>query len=291
MQEMPLVKEFEARTHLAPHARKLTRYLRGIRSEWTSDAVQKRFLAFIRWTERIETEERVEILPLPVEWAHVLRYAKHLDSLGLAMMTIHNYLSAIGSVHRALGFFDPASHPDVRSFLAELRQRHAHKGPRRATALSEEQLACVLHCLHNPRSVRGRRMEAPWEVESRAAFDRAMLLTMYEAGLRRGEAARLTWGDLEIHPDGSGRLRVRSGRSAEAGHVAPITANCVRALTDIRPQSDAEDCRIFELSESQISRRLKKMCEQAGIDPDDVNGSTPRATLVRILTDRGLRPK
>ena len=60
---------------------------------------------------------------------------------------------------------------------------------------------------------------------------------MSDAGLRRSEAAALTWGDVQRWDDGSGRITViRSKTDVEAqGAVVAITPAAMQALDAIRP--------------------------------------------------------
>ena len=56
----------------------------------------------------------------------------------------------------------------------------------------------------------------------------------------------------------------------------------------IKPKDADEDSSVFRLSSSQVSRRLKRMCEEAGIDSKDISGFTPRATLSRVMNEKGV---
>ena len=268
-----LEREFRDRPGLASHAPAVAEYLDGRRSKETAESVEKRFMAFIVWVERIDFQR--EPLELPISPERMLRYAMYLDGEKLAKATIYNYLATIGSVHRALGHFAPANHPMVKEFLAEMSVRRAGDERRRATALSEQELCDVLDSLQAPRRTRGGRREADDAARERAAVDRALLLTMVQAGLWRGEAATLTWGDFTDVTDGSGRVRIRSGGSEVSDLALTVTKDAADALMPIRPEDAGDGDPIFRLSGSQIARRLKSMCAAAGIDPQNVSGNTP----------------
>lgn len=53
-----------------------------------------------------------------------------------------------------------------------------------------------------------------------------------DAGLRRSEAAALTWGDMEIAADGSGRVRIARSKTDQEGEgeIVAITPSTVQAL-------------------------------------------------------------
>ena len=50
-------------------------------------------------------------------------------------------------------------------------------------------------------------MESAGGAPARGAIDLAIIETMADGGLRRSEAAALTWGDVEFWEDGSARRR------------------------------------------------------------------------------------
>ena len=306
MYDMPLVAEFEARPRLAPYASELAEYLRGISSPDSSQKLQERFLTFIRWAEQLESENDLEVLSLPVDPTYAIIYAMDLDRRGLALTTLSNYMSAVGTVHRALGFYAPTLHPMARRFLAYLRAKRASKDPRKAAALSEEEVTRILDTLNTPRRTRGGRVETEQEADERAVLDRALLLTMIEAGLRRGEVANLTWRDVSFRSSGPrhthhprnpsvyvGRsrnwsvyVRIRPSRPDVSSRMVRLSEDCGQALMAIQLDGAARRERVFGLSDSQIVRRLKAMCEAAGVDSANVSGNTPRATLLRRLRER-----
>ena len=86
-------------------------------------------------------------------------------------------------------------------------------------------------------------METEEQVAERAKFDLALVAALSDAGLRRSEAAALTWGDVQRWDDGSGRITVvRSKTDAEAeGAVVAITPVAMRALDAIRPLGASDE--------------------------------------------------
>ena len=69
------------------------------------------------------------------------------------------------------------------------------------------------------------------------------------AGLRRSEAAALTWGDVQRWEDGSGPITViRFKTDVEAqGAVVAITPAAMRALDAIRPAGVGGAVKVFGL--------------------------------------------
>ena len=99
------------------------------------------------------------------------------------------------------------------------------KPQRQSGALTADVLAVIRLTAIQPRR-RGRGFETRGAGGgTRARFDVALVAVLSDAGLRRSEAAALTWGDVQRWEDGSGRITViRSKTDAEAqGAVVAIT--------------------------------------------------------------------
>ena len=107
----------------------------------------------------------------------------------------------------------------------------------------------------------------------------ALAAVLSDDGLRRSEAAALTWGDVVRWEDGSGRITVvRSKTDDEAqGAVVAITPAAMRSLDHFRPERIASDERVFGLSESQIARRVKAIARAAGSRAAAWSAATPAA--------------
>ena len=64
-----------------------------------------------------------------------------------------------------------------------------------------------------PRAGPTGRTESPETARIRGAVDVALASVMRDAMLRRSEAAALEWADVELRPDGSGRLTIRRSKT------------------------------------------------------------------------------
>ena len=93
-----------------------------------------------------------------------------------------------------------------------------------SAALTADVLAVSRLTAVQPRR-RGRGFETAEQAAQRGKFDVALVAILSDAGLRRSEAAALTWGDVQRWDDGSGRITVvRSKTDAEAqGVVVAVT--------------------------------------------------------------------
>ena len=144
--------------------------------------------------------------------------------------------------------------------------RRLSKPQRQAGALTADVLAVIRLTAVQPRR-RGRGFETAEQAAQRAKFDVALVAVLSDGGLRRSEAASLTWGDVQRWDDGSGRITViRSKTDVEAqGAVVAITLAAMQALDAIRPAGVGGKEKVFGLSESQIARRVKVIAKAAGL--------------------------
>ena len=93
----------------------------------------------------------------------------------------------------------------VSATLARLAKSepHAH-APRQVDGLTAEALAAIQAVACQPRQ-HARRRESADAADKRGRVDIALCCLLSDAGLRRSEAAALTWADISREPDGSGR--------------------------------------------------------------------------------------
>ena len=167
--------------------------------------------------------------------------------------------------------------------------RRLAKPQRQAGALTADVLAVIQLTAVQPR-LRGRGFETAKQAAERAKFDLALVAVLSDAGLRRSEVAVLTWGDVQRWDDGSGRITViRSKTDAEAaGAVVAITPAAMNALDAIRPVGVSSGDRVFELSESQIARRVKAIARAAGLaDWEFFSGHSGRVGMARRMAQNG----
>ena len=189
-----------------------------------------------------------------------------LRALPAEPLTVARFLaaSAIAKAHEWAKQESPCRDPGVRASLKGWGRRLA-KPQRQAGALTADVLAVIRLTAVQPRK-RGRGIETPEQAAERGKFDVALVAVLSDAGLRRSEAAALTWADVQRWDDGSGRLTViRSKTNALAqGAVVAITPAAMQALDAIRPAGVGGAVKVFGLSESQIARRVKVIAKGRG---------------------------
>ena len=187
------------------------------------------------------------------------------------------------------------SHYNGKWLNRDASRRASHCGPlsgpsggHRHLATAHQRQSGALTAVQ-PRK-RGRGFETPEQAAERARFDVALVAILSDAGLRRSEAAALTWGDVQRWDDGSGRITVvRSKTDALAqGAVVAITPAAMRALDAIRPAGVGGEVKVFGLSESQIARRVKAIAKAAGLsDWEFFSGHSGRVGMARRMAQNG----
>ena len=232
--------------------------------------------------------DEVGLMSLPAEPLTVARYLASRAGSGAAIATIRLATSAISKAHEWAKLESPCRDPGVRASLKGWGRRLS-KPQRQSGALTADVLAVIRLTAVQPRK-RGRGIETPEQAAERAKLDLALVAVLSDGGLRRSEAASLTWGDVVRWDDGSGRITVtRSKTDAEAqGAVVAITPAAMGALSAIRPAGVASGERVFGLSESQIARRVKAIAKAAGLaDWEYFSGHSGRVGMARRMAQNG----
>ena len=230
----------------------------------------------------------VGLRSLPAEPLTVARYPAARAGSGASIATIRLATSAIAKAHEWAKLESPCRDPGVRASLKGWGRRLA-KPQRQSGALTADVPAVIRLTAVQPRK-RGRGIETPAQAAERGKFDLALVAVLSDGGLRRSEAAALTWGDVQRWDDGSGRITViRSKTDVEAaGAVVAITPAAMQALSAIRPAGAGSEVRVFGLSESQTARRVKVIAKAAGLaDWEFFSGHSGRVGMARRMAQNG----
>ena len=158
------------------------------RAENTKRAYAVRFDRFARWA----TARGFSCLP--ADPYTIALYAEALVQEGKALSTVKAYLSTVSMAHRLKGEQNPCGDPRVRLYMDGKTREYAGRKQKQALALSENDIVNVLVSLPRRRIGRSGHLETEALTETRAALDKALLLTMVQAGLRRSEAEALWLG-------------------------------------------------------------------------------------------------
>ena len=159
-----------------------------------------------QWQLFNEWCDSVDLRSLPAEPLTVARYLAVRAGDGASVATLRLAASAIAKAHEWAGHESPCRDPGVRASLRG-RGRRLARPQRQAGALTADVLAVIRLTAVQSR-LRGRGIETPAQAAERARFDLALVAVLSDGGLRRSEAAALTWGDVQRWDDGSGRITV-----------------------------------------------------------------------------------
>ena len=258
--------------------------LENTKSPHTRRAYARHWRDFEHWCQEMGLQA------MPARASDIVRYLNHLEIQGRSIATIRLARSALVHAFRLWGIRDhenPGRDGVVSETLKGMSTRS--KPQKQAAALLPESLNAIRATAMLPRErSNGGRPEAKERAILRGRIDIALCLLLRDAGLRRSEAAAITWEDVEDWPDGSGRLRILRSKTNRTGEpeVVAITPAGMAALEVIRPEEPLPGQSVFGLSERQISRRIKDAAESAGLG-EGYSGHSGRVGLARTMTDNG----
>ena len=219
LEHVPATREARAlpaiEAAIGPHVERIRAAAADAFAPNTRRAYRTAWAAFARWADG----EGLQALPAAP--AAVAAYLAARSEAGRSLSSLHLARQAIRAAHIEAGEADPAASEGVRRVLRGLsRQRAGQGGRRQAAALTAEALAAIRATAAAPRTGPTGRTESPEAARIRGAVDVAIASVMRDAMLRRSEAAALEWADVELRPDGSGRLRVRRSKTDQEGEGA-----------------------------------------------------------------------
>lgn len=258
--------------------------LENVKSPHTRRAYARHWRDFEMWCREMGLQA------MPARPVDIVRYLNQLELQGMTIATIRLARSAIVHAFRLRGFQDhdnPGRHGVVSETLKGMSARS--RPQRQAAALLPEGLNAIRGTAMIPRErSNGGRPETRERAMLRGKVDIALCLLVRDAGLRRSEAAAITWEDVESWPDGSGRLRILRSKTNRTGEpeVVGITPSGMAALEAIRPDQADSGQSVFGLSERQIARRIKEAARHAGLGAG-YSGHSGRVGLARTMTDNG----
>lgn len=218
--------------------------------------------------------------------------AAHLADFGRTARasTLRVRRAAIGAAHRAAKFPDPTANEVVKRALGGL-VRQIGDSQRQAAPLTAWALDKIraTACLQRSGGQVRRRRESVETARRRGLIDIAICSVMRDALLRREEAAVLTWGDITVEADGSGRLTVRRAKNDQDSRGATLFLGrqAVRDLAEIKPSKPEPSDRVFRISGSQVSRRIAAAARAAGLC-GSFSGHSPRIGMAQDLAAHGI---
>lgn len=226
---------------------------------------------------------------LPASPETAASYLAHLADSGRSPSTIAQRLAAIRWAHETQGFPSPSESRGVRSVMAGIRRRLGTSPKRKAPATPEQILMMIPRRADDLMSLR----------------DRALILFGFASALRRSELVALKVDDLDRTSRGL-LVTVRRSKTDQAGagrQVAIVPGrsegSCpVLAVDQWLSAAGIQEGRVFrsvdrhgnlgeELGTRAVGEIVKRLAENAGLDPQRFGGHSLRAGFVTAAADRG----
>ena len=258
--------------------------LRDAKAANTRRAYASAWKTFHNWTVLTGRES------MPAAPQTVALYLGHLAAEGKSMATIEQARAAISHAHAAQGITkgeNPARHPVVAETIKGWM--NTAPAPAQVDALTGPALARIRETARLPRRGRGGNIESPETAHARGAVDLAIVGVMSDGGLRRSEAAALTWGDVAFWEDGSARITIRKGKNQVEPATVAVTETTARALREIQPD-EAEPLPsgvlVFGLTGETLASRVRDAAQAAGLG-DGYNGHSGRIGMARRMVSAG----
>ena len=133
---------------------------------------------------------------------------------------------------------------------------------------------------------RGGRLETGTKAQARTALDLAIIGLMADGGLRRSEAAALTWRDVEFWPDSTARITIRKGKNQPEPATVAVTETTARAMREIQPDDTDPAASVFGLTGETLANRVRAAARAAGLG-DGFTGHSGRIGMARRMVAAG----
>ncbi len=111
-------------------------------------------------------------------------------------------LSAINTLHDLKGYPVPGTLPVLKTVMQGIARKLQAGNQKQARPLDAEAVAAIRG------SINGQA-----DRKLKPAETMALVQMISDSGLRRSEMAALTWSDIEVQPDGSGRILVAKSKT------------------------------------------------------------------------------
>ena len=217
-------------------------------------------------------------------------FCHHLESQGKSPATISQAIAAAVFWAKIQGTPSPAGDLTDRA-IKRIRREHKKRGRGQAQPLTLDGFAAICATACRPRQRAKRGIESRQTAQRRGTLDKAIAGLLFHAGLRRSEAAALTWGDIEPAPHTPDALliHIRSSKTDQTGErtdIRLIKNGATAAVQAIRPDDPGASDLVLGLSADSIARRFKAACKAAGIE-GKISAHSGRVGLASELTRLG----
>ena len=169
------------------------------------------------------------------------------------------------------------------------KRLYSQRGRGQSPGLTLEQYETLATLAKYPKK-RGRGFETDKNKEHRSLIDTIMLGLLFQSGLRRSEAIQIKWTDFETSTQDYVLLvNLRTSKTDQKGDKKDIRVLKGRVVQAIQKLKELikpnKDDKVLNLSTQSINRRLKDLCELAGLK--GYTSHSGRIGLASELTRRG----
>ena len=241
-----------------------------------------------QWKKFTLWAERRGVRALPAASEHVAAYlAERSERDGHKPPTLRVAAAAIKFFHQEAELDSPCTSKDVRELLSGVTRMKGSR-QKQARGITEIEFNAIRETACLPRRSRGGSVESRTTARSRGEMDIALISLMRDALLRVSEAAALTWSDIMLMDDGTGRVLIRRSKTDQdgKGDVAFVSVPTMKSLARIRGDTCEEDS-VFGLARNQLARRIKRAALEAGLG-EGFSGHSPRVGMARDLARAGI---
>lgn len=227
---------------------------------------------------------------LPAAPEAVAAYLTDRAAQGVSASTLSAARAAIAAAHRDAGEPDPTADDLVGRVLRGLRRQAAGRGRGQAQAITADGFDAILATACKSRRT-GRGVESRAHAQARGRVDRAIAALLFQAGMRRSEAAALTWEDVHRASDGVGVLvcvsRSKTDQEGASADARYLKDGAARAVWELRPACPPAGARVLGgLNGASVARRFGAAAQAAGV-AGRITGHSGRIGLASELTSRG----
>ena len=233
---------------------------------------------------------------LPADPETVAAYLTVRANEGRSISTLKVDRAGIRYYHEGHGLDSPTQSAGVSRVLRGLARRAAAsmlvQAHGQTRGLSANDLAAIRESANRCRDYKGGGRETKEVARRRGAVDVALISVMRDALLRRSEAARLTWRDIEFRGDGGLVTICRSKTDQHGtGTVQFIGRDAASALQAILPANEDPAAiaarSVFGLKSGRsVANRIKAAAKAAGLK-GEFSGHSPRVGMAQDLAEGG----
>jgi len=200
--------------------------------------------------------------------------------------TVKRYLTTIATAHKVAGFENPVQNEFVRLAVRRMARQNGTR-QKQAQGLNWPPIHLALQTLDD---------------SPRALLDKALVCVSYDTLCRRSETVSIRVEDITFAEDGSATLYILKSKTDQTGEgtVKYLSHTSVDYLKQWLEYSGITEGAVFRglnrwghvlpksLSGEGVTRSLKRVAKQSGIDIESISGHSTRVGACQDLVSAGI---